>query len=217
MLWKLILLLLLNSCYLRHYPLHAGIAKVATFKIVVEDGTGTGWAVDKYHLITAGHVCNSLSLMRAEGPRRRFYVEPVVWEYNGADYDICLLKSSVALDSWLIISDMAPKTGDNVGFVGYPGGEYGESSGTYLGDMDTDDSHENDNVFTAPCAAGASGSAVYTERGVWGVLVRKRTDGGYIHPGEEGCVAVGWDKLTKFLRDAGINYDTPPEIPDAIP
>jgi hypothetical protein len=46
----------------------------------------------------------------------------------------------------------------------------------------------NNYFTTAPCDHGASGSALYTADGVFGVLVRLRYDDEGVHPGTEGCV-----------------------------
>lgn len=216
MVLRLLLLLSLSACYLKHYPLTPAVVSGATYRAMTPEGGGTAWAVGKHHLVSAGHVCEMEGPFRMESQFRRFYATPVLWWKDGEGLrDLCVLKTEIALDSWLILSSTMPKKGDKIGYVGYPNLDYGEFTGFYLGDLDGDENMNND-VSTAPCAPGASGSAMYKEDGVWGVLVRLRTDGGYIHDPAEGCVAVRLDYLVDILNEAGVKYDVPPELQDDI-
>jgi hypothetical protein len=211
---KLILtLLLLSNCYLKHYPLTPDIVRLATYKLSTPDYMGTAWAVDKHHLVTAGHMCEVEGPFKVMRNYRYLPVTPIVWEYGTGVADLCVLYTPRDLDSWLIVAEKMPAVGDSTSYVGYPNGEYTESTGVYLGDLDGSEEHWNDAVFTAPCDHGASGSPVYTRNGVWGVLVRIRTDGGNVHPGSEGCVAISLDYLKSILDNAGVKYVTPPELP----
>lgn len=216
MLSRVLFLLTLSACYLRSYPLTPSIVSQSTFKLMADEGGGTAWAVGPYHLVSAGHVCDMTGPFRVEGTYRRFLATPVVWWHDGeGKRDVCVLKTSIKMDSWLIIASTLPEKGAKIGYVGYPMLQYGEFDGEYLGDLDGKDTW-NDYAFSAPCAPGASGSPVYSDKGVWGVLVRLRTDGGYIHPGDDGCVATGLPVLREILQEAGVNYNVPPEIMDDI-
>ena len=208
----LLLLLCLSACYRHQWPLTPGVVSYSTYKIYMDDRQGTAWVVDKHHLVTAGHVCRGGGDAVIQGDIRSFRASPVLWSYGNGVHDLCVLETRVALERPLVVADVMPRVGDPVFFVGYPSGEYVESSGTFLGDLDGDWTYNNA-VSSAPCGPGASGSALYTSQGVWGVLVRQRTDGGYIHDPSEGCAVVDLQELRRFLREAGINYLTPPLDP----
>lgn len=216
----IVLLLALCGCYLKHFPLHAGVAKQATYKVHTGDSQGTAWAVGPHHLVTAGHVCETMTadfVIATE--TRRFHAKPILWQYSeagDAENDLCVLETDAKLDSWLVVAERMPAKNERVGYVGYPLGHYYEGSGVYFGDVDGP-GHLNDDMFSAKCDHGASGSAVYHEGGVWGVLVRLRTDGDYVHSGEDGCIAIPLAPLKKILSDAGVRYDVPPELPQQIP
>lgn len=213
LLFRLLFLLTLSACYLRHYPLTPEVAKGATYKVRTPSGGGTAFAVSKHFLVSAGHVCEMEGPFVLHSGYRRIPVEPVLWWQDEGQRDICVLKTEISLDNWLVISLTMPKIGDKVGFVGYPLLEYGEGTGTYLGDIDGNEDM-NDSATDAPCNRGASGSAFYHEGGVWGVLVRLRTDGGYLHDPSEGCVAVGLPVLLEILKEAGVPYTQSPKLDD---
>ncbi len=144
---------------------------------------------------------------------KRFRAKSIAWEssqYIGL-YDLCLLKTDFDLPSSLVIADRMPLVGEDIGYVGWPLGSKVVAHGKYLGDLDGPDEDSNNSAFSAPCDHGASGSAVFTSRGVWGVLVRLRTDGGKIHDPSEGCVAIPLKQLKEFLDDNKIDYASTPE------
>lgn len=214
---RALLLAALSACYLCHYPLTPSIAKQASYKVFMANGgQGTAWAVDAHHLLTAGHVCESISnAFVVVGDFRRFHAHAILWEQDEAgQHDLCVLETTATMDSHLIVADRMPRVKERVGYVGFPLGEYSESSGQYIGDLDGPDKHLNDDVFSAVCDHGASGSAVFHDGGVWGVLVRLRTDGGFVHDGTDGCVAIPLPAIKKILHDAGVSYDVPPTLPE---
>lgn len=215
----LLLTALLTSCYRGRYPVTPSVAESSTYKIFNEDAMGTAWAIDRHHVVTAGHVCEQLDhekFMLVSSTERRIpavMVESEMSKTNGLA-DLCVLETRAEVGEGLIIADRMPKVGDKVGYVGYPNGIHYVGEGKYEGDVDGPDEHYNDDATSAPCDHGASGSAMFTSRGVFGVLVRLRTDGGYVHPGEEGCVVIPLKELKSFLKDAGVKYETTPGEPD---
>ncbi len=215
-----LLLLLASSCYRSRYPLLPTNVQPGVYKIAYPGGSGTAWVVSKHYAITAGHVCEQFeSTYVLLGTVERYPVERVAWEYGTGERDLCLLYSRADLGSGLIVADKMPRKGEAVSYIGYPRGEYIEADGVFLGDIDGDREYNNA-AFSAPCAPGASGSPVYTTGGVWGVLVRVRTDGtsgnpdGWIHDGTDGCVAIPLAPLSDFLRRHDVPYNQPPFLDD---
>lgn len=209
-------LLALAGCYLRNYPVTEYVVYNGTYQIIGAVGGGTAWAVDSNHLITAGHMCEVRDQeFIAISLNRRFRAKSVYWEYSDTygKADLCVLETDTKMPDPLVIADRMPAFEEKVEYAGYPLGHYYHGVGIYLGDRDGQDESANDDVFTAPCDHGASGSAVFTRRGVWGVLVRVRTDGGYLHTGSDGCVAIPLPELMQVLWDSGVNYVTTPETP----
>jgi hypothetical protein len=204
MVLRLLLLLCLSACYFRAVPLTPTVVSSSTYKVLTPIGGGTAFAVSKRFLVSAGHVCEMAGPFRAKSNYRSFTVTPVVWwDDDEGLRDVCVLRSDVDMDSWLTISSTMPKKGDKIGYVGFPRLEYGEFDGFYLGDVDGDETM-NDDVITAPCDHGASGSPVYASGGVFGVLVRLRTDGGFLHDGIEGCVVTRLEFVREILNEAGV-------------
>ncbi len=198
----LALTILLSSCFLKQSPLTPELADHGTYKIFSDKAQGTAWAIDSYHLVTAGHVCETFEenfVLVGDG-ERRFHAKSILWEKTSDSglTDLCVLETNVTLSSPLILADRMPFVGESIGYVGYPLGKWTSESGTYLGDLDGPEDWNNA-VFDAPCDHGASGSAVFFSRGVWGVLVRLRTDGGHIHDGSDGCVAIPLGPIKKLL------------------
>jgi hypothetical protein len=133
-----------------------------------------------------------------------------------------LLETRQELNNPLVIADKMPVVGEKIYFVGWPLGVELKSEGKYLGDLDGPDNHYNDDVFDAPCDHGASGSAMFTSRGVWGVLVRIRTDNDThdgllpsdgMREGSEGGVAIPLKELVNFLKEGNVDYTATPESP----
>lgn len=210
----------LAGCYLKQYPVTPAVAEASTYKLDTEMATGTAWAVDSRHAITAGHMCELVAThyVLVSSTNRRIMATPTMWEYSDSSghADLCVLTAAADLAPGLIIADRMPAVGDAIGYVGYPLGQLSSSTGKYVGDVDGDET-TNDDVTSAPCDHGASGSAEFTSRGVFGVLVRMRTDGARTHTGAEGCVVIPLKELRKFLDDAGVHYVTTPEMPEEPP
>jgi len=208
---KLILALglLLVSCHVQRYTVNMKAATSGTYKVFSEDAQGTAWAIDDHHLVTAGHLCETFSdhFILISGSWR-FQAKSVLWEKSRetGHKDLCLLETEGTLPDPLTLSDRMPRVGEDIHYVGFPLGKYTEQDGKYVGDLDGDEYDWNDAVFSAKCDHGASGSAVFFKRGVWGVLVRLRTDGGFVHDGDEGCVAIPLSDLKKFLDVYKVNY-----------
>ncbi len=158
------------------YPVTPNVAVESTFKISIYSaetllGSGTAWIVgfDKGNslLITAGHVCS------AEAPKLnykisdRFDQEAVVEEItHSSEPDLCLLKAHGYVGRPLLIAQEDPEYADEVGYVGAPHARYGGGMapvyfGRYMG-------ADWAGVEAAP---GVSGSAIWTHKGVFGVLV----------------------------------------------
>lgn len=189
-----------SSCMLPA-PLKPGTVEDGTFIILAmkTDGQitqGTAWAIDRHHLVTAGHMCRTslegvVMLKSLEDTDSAFKGQWTDVEF-GESTDLCLVKTDQNL-SPLPLADQMPHIGENISYLGYPNAVKTYSKGKYIGDLD------GDYTFTAPCDHGASGSAVVSDRGVWGVLVRLRTDGGSIHDGSDGCVAIPLPTIKQFL------------------
>ena len=216
----LCLSLLLEACYLSHYPVTPKVASASTYRIFNTEVSGTAWAAGPGFVVTAGHVCEKGGPFTLSDGHFNYPAEPVVWVDGpipallgpyGLE-DLCVLSTRAKVVPMIIAPHM-PRPGDTVWYTGYPRREFGTFFGPYYGDLDGPESTMNDYASGAPCAPGASGSAMYTEAGVWGVLVRIRTDGGFIHTGPEGCVAIPLHKLLAILNVAGVDYNLPPEMP----
>jgi hypothetical protein len=194
-----------NGCYLP--PVTPATVESGTYQLLVSNGVGlfagTAWTIDEHHVVTAGHMCQGMEpdVVLSSGSRdiRGRIVE---WEESDdGQRDLCLISTAATLPHPLTVADRMPAMGDRVDYVGYPNGVESRSEGKFLGDLDGT-GHLNDATFSAQCDHGASGSAVFTDRGVWGVLVRLRTDGNHLHDGSDGCAAIPLDVLDAFLTDA---------------
>jgi hypothetical protein len=237
---SLMFIFCLSACYLKHYPITPQVAQNGTYEMFVDVGMlgtaqGTAWAVDEHHLVTAGHMCDEMaevSVLKSTISERRIRAKAVLWEMGPDGHtDLCLLKTEQKLDGPLVIAKHMPYIGQDVTFVGWPLGVSVVSEGKYIGDMDGPFFHLNDDVFTAPCDHGASGSAIFTDRGVWGVLVRVRTDNDAhnglmpgsngpdsigVHDGTDGCAAIALPELMSLLKDGEVDYTlTPDPLPPA--
>jgi hypothetical protein len=188
-----LLTLALTAC-ISPVPTLPKVAEDATYELHTPSGQCTAWAVDDHHLVTAGHCCDDEGSYFAAQPGRSLLPAEVVMgldvDYEAqAPVDICLLKTEAFLPASLVLADKMPLPGDPVGFVGYPNGKWTHNKGVYVGDIDGPFQFWNDYVATAPCGPGASGSAMYSEDGVYGVLVRMVFVGDRVYPGDIGCVA----------------------------
>lgn len=211
------LILLFSGCYLDHYPVTPPVAARGVYMLVAGDYQGTAWAVDPHHLVTAGHMCEDPDAHPyITNGVRNFPVSVVEWQDTADDTsDICVLEAPTRVNfTWpIIIADRMPRLGETAHYTGYPLGVWHEGTGKYLGDTDGPNSHSDDYTFDAACDHGASGSPVYTSRGVWGVLVRGRVAGA--QDGSDGCTATGRGHIIEILDELGVKYQLTPEAPPA--
>jgi trypsin-like peptidase len=155
------------------------LVTVTLDELSVETGwSGTAWAVKEDRgdalFMTAGHVCNTtdlgvpvtksaFSLVSRDG---QVHVAEVVRFTADPEPDLCLLRVRGLAAQPLALASEMPAYGDEVGYTGAPDGIYGGGMaplyrGFYAGD----------NLASIPTAPGASGSAMYSSSGVFGVLV----------------------------------------------
>lgn len=186
--------------------INADIATAATFMILAPDGSqGTGWAAGARHVVTAGHVCDGGKgqYMAVSNDLQVFTVTPLVWEdlfySHRPPIDICVMGTEETLRVVLPLAPQMPYVGQRAEYVGFPSSIYKHSVGEYRGDIDGPEIFLSDYASTAPCAPGASGSAMFTEDGVYGVLVRLAVIGDQVLPGSMGCVASPLDQIVDVL------------------
>lgn len=141
----------------------------------VDAGSGTAWvARDREYLVTAGHVCAgagvSFTLVSASGirtPARVVKTHPV--------YDLCLLVADSPVGPALEVAPADPLYDEDVMAVGAPLGVFGCDGGSSLDECGmapiSRGRYAGGNLVSMPMAGGNSGSAVFTSRGVIGVLV----------------------------------------------
>ncbi len=193
-------------------PMTPSAAEQGTYELFVDDSQGTGWAIDEHHLVTAGHMCTDgvgSKLAARTSTGFQFQTEVVDYEMDGYEdektplKDACLLYSERPLAAPLPLAAEMPAVGTEAWFVGYPLGTYVKSVGTYLGDTDGVQKW-NDYTVSAPCDHGASGSAFFTDEGVFGVLVRVLVVGVDVRPGTDGCAATPLVDIKALLKRNGL-------------
>lgn len=181
-------------------PINPDIAEASTYKVLTPGFSQcTGWVADELgHVITAGHCCDVPGEYRLiSSTSRGITASLVAWEDDDEDkVDICLLRANSRVAPPLPLADAMPNIGDSVGYVGYPKGVLTRSTGKYLGDIDGPEQHWADYTSDAPCNHGASGSAMYHEGGVYGVLVRLIVVG----DDERGCAASPLSQIVDILQ-----------------
>ena len=120
--YLLIAMLALSAC--RATP--TSLLRESVVKIVVLDDTGaqvssgTVWAMNSQHLMTADHICRYLDkdgyqLAITTDPYRAFYLEPI---HRDKRRDICILKGNPGLTP--IRRGPKPREGERLQVVGYP-------------------------------------------------------------------------------------------------
>lgn len=196
---KFLVFLALGACYNARYPITPNVAERDTFEVVSSQLSGTAWAVDPYNFVTAGHVCEwgDQEVVLVHGARR-IPVVRVAWnfEMQPCGADVCLLHSDYPLATGLVLAKEMPKAGTAVCYVGYPQGEYTEACGHYLGDNQTD----------FPTDHGASGSPVFSQDGVFGVLVSARPG----HAITDGFVVANLSQIQGLIADLPVSPDFSP-------
>lgn len=179
---RYVALIFLLACTSPVYPVSPRSTADSTFMVTVSyDGEdqwmGTAWIVanedDKTQLVTAGHVCQdepdakftvrNLTLMAQDGETFQ-----AVERMHAEEPDLCLIEASGNIGRRLPLAQFMPEYGSAVAYVGAPLGIWGGGlaplyKGYYAGG----------NLVSIAAAGGASGSALYTLDGVFGVLVRR--------------------------------------------
>lgn len=152
------------------YPVTPATAVDATFQLQSEQGLATAWVArnedGRSYLVTAGHACvgaSSFLLRHRDGGTTAAFVIKATEN----DPDLCLLMTLEVVGPALGLDAQDPTYGEGVTYVGAPLGVWGNGmapmfAGHYAGG----------NLVTATAAPGSSGSAVFTSRGVTGVVVR---------------------------------------------
>lgn len=201
-------------------PMTPSLAEEATYKTLTGDSLGTSFAISEHYLLTAGHMCDGVKKVALEGTNHvRFAADVVDYELDyDTNADICLLHTDRKLPQSVSFALQMPSAGDEVWYVGYPLGDFTKGVGVYVGD--TDEAHNNDFTSSAPCDHGASGSAMFSASGVYGILVRLqvfeappsmldellgRDKGLDIRPGPEGCVVTPLEQIGTFLKKNGLS------------
>lgn len=176
----------------------------ATYLLITPSAGGcTAWGIDETHAVTAGHCCvdpGTYTLITRNNHHIGALVEKTLYDYDkpGAPDDACLLETSEPVNFVDLAPEM-PGVGVHMETIGFPHLKYADSHGEYLGDQDGPFEHLDDYTFTAPCDHGASGSAVFTDDGVFGILVRLYVEGDQIYPPEMGCVASPLSQIHELL------------------
>lgn len=182
------------------------LADAATYKVLTPDRSqGTAWAVGTHTLITAGHICDAgpgkYEIISSDGVH--LVAEPVIWTFDYPDdrppLDVCAMRSEFVLPAVFPLAPAMPAEGTPVEYFGYPLGNHVHSEGTFYGDIDGPESFLNDYFADTPCDHGASGSAMYSDAGAYGVLVRLVVVGDQVLPGEVGCVATPLSQIVDVL------------------
>lgn len=138
-------------------------------------GSATAWVVansDVSYLITAGHACYT-ELQGQQVTPEYTLTSPSGQEHavrflmRSDDPDLCLMVAYEVLGPSMAVASEDPEYDEPVAYVGAPSGFFGDGMapmfrGTYSGG----------DSCSLPGAPGASGSAVFTEGGVIGVLTR---------------------------------------------
>jgi len=198
-----LILLLLASCY--HAPPQAPERREEPTYMMITPGIGqcTAWGIDDSHVITAGHCCHEEGEYTLISSFHR-HVKATVVRFLDEDYedrtptDVCLMRTYSPVQHMSLATEM-PQIDAPMAFVGYPRGEWVHSTGFYIGDVDGPFQNWNNYAFTAPCDKGASGSAVFTDAGVFGVLVRLGFTGEDVLPGAMGCIASPLSQIVEIL------------------
>lgn len=178
----------------------------STYKIITPEGAQcTGWVIAPGYIATAGHCCDEegeYSFIGTGGDEATgevvFYEDKS--QEGKAPLDHCLLKANGPIAEPMPLAAEMPGDGQPVEFVGYPMGHLFHSKGQYVGDADGPYQHYNDYFATTPCDHGASGSAMYSADGVYGILVRLYFTGAEVWPGVAGCVASPLPQIEELLK-----------------
>lgn len=208
---KFIALCFLVACaglpvYATDVPVSQAADSVYKITIVhdgVEIGSGTAWIAGVHdghtYLVTAGHVCSAAA---GDGAAEKHYIltgrdsgAPIAFDKlvgGEAGPDLCVVWTSGTFGKPMWLAADMPEYGAEVTYIGAPLGIYGDGvapfyTGHYVGG----------NMVAMPAAGGASGGAIFTPAGVFGVLVSRA------RAFESATYFVPLDELKKFLASAG--------------
>lgn len=153
-------------------------ARLSTFRVdLLGGGSGTAWVAanrdEKSLLVTAGHVCDDAAgwlLVGANGAAIR------AWPVKlSAKFDLCLLSAEETVGPPLTLAVEGPAYDEPLMAVGAPRGVYGCDSGASIARCGmapiSRGYYAGGTLVSMPMYGGNSGSAVFSNRGVIGVLV----------------------------------------------
>lgn len=218
------LLVLLIACQrtprmLPGYPVTPQVAVESTFKVEqyldgILNGSGTAWIVDhdksQTYLVTAGHVCDHSEKPMAftmfkliDRNDKETWARPLMYHSKHqvdeeGESDLCVLVALGNLGPALLLADELPEYGSWVTYVGAVMGQWGKGLAPVF-----DGRYSGWRVITAPTIGGASGAAIFTGEGVFGVLVA--VDRRYHHM----VWFVNLSELRDFLYVAGLKKFEP--------
>lgn len=196
---------LLIGCYPKSHPITLvtpPVVESSTYLIHNGEIQGTAWVVAEGFVATAGHICedyNGSNFTLKSSTGRQVIAHPFNWEMSDDSHaDVCLLKVDGHIGRPLTLASSPPPIGALDFYIGYPKGEFHKGAGFVT-----------KNGSSAPCDHGASGSAVATEMGVYGVLVQERAlgveeDGSPHYTGEFGCEVTPIQEVIDLLQENGI-------------
>lgn len=204
----LISFLLLTSCYLKQYPVTPAVVEESTYLICSKASCGTAWVVADHYVVSAGHLCDGstgpFTLTTEHG--RNMLATPVAWDISDLPgKDACVLHTDGPTGRPLVLAKEPPHVGAKDGYIGYPRLVFGYHEGVYM----------SDGGSSAFCDHGASGSAAFTPRGVYGVVVDLRPD--LVNPGNwlKTCVSTPIKDVKELLNSVGVGYTgAPDELPN---
>jgi hypothetical protein len=178
----------------------AVVADGSTYKLDTGDHLCTAWSAAPGFAVTAGHCCvghagDAMTLIATDGSM--IAARPVLWEMSpGPEADACVLRAEGPLAPPLVFAARMPAPGTSDGYTGYPHGQHYIGHGEYVLGCGTTDEIQ----------PGASGSPVFTSRGVYMIVVQLRVDAaGNVLPGGQGTPIK---EVERLLDRVGAHYTT---------
>jgi len=168
--------------------------------------SGTGVAVkndgDKTLILTAGHICidqidpgliiGEILVIDIYGNAYHSEIQSI-----SKNFDLCLLSIKKQMPT-TSISKQSPKSGDKIGYSGYPTGLYMPGLlhhfDGYMAGVDP----MGDHIYNTPVVGGSSGSPIYNEKGeIIGLVSAVMEDFNYM------TIAVGTKNIRDFMAENG--------------
>lgn len=198
------------------YDPHDALFSVARVSVDTKDGQGTlsgsAWAVDDNHLITAGHVCDGIVGLQVQGVlsddiQLTYYkdhnfttavLHNAVIDAIDSKNDICVLGYDNHGLKPFQFSKQGPRVTDVVYIVGAPHGVFAAVAPGEVMSLDETFGPEMPNkiVVTAPAAPGNSGSVIVNDKGeVIGMLVAGAGEFDHL------SIATSLEKIVKFYYE----------------